>query len=81
MTPISLQTAWAIVERRVIDPATPQSQRLDAQIAFYMGVHAALQAQLQALAEKAGADDVLLILLDEVEAFFDLFGTSTAVPN
>ena len=81
MTPISLQSAWAIVERRVIDPATPQAQRLDAQIAFYMGVHAALQAQLQAIAEKAGADDVLLILLDEVESFFELFGTPTAVPN
>lgn len=81
MTPISLQSAWAIVERRVIDPATPQTQRLDAQIAFYMGVHAALQAQLQAVAEHNGATDVLLILLDEVEAFFELFGTPTAVPN
>lgn len=70
--PITLQSAWAIAERADVTP----------QVAFYMGVHAALTAQLQAaeLVDQ-GAVDVLHILTDEVESFFELFGLSTSVPN
>lgn len=79
---ISLQAAWAIVERRIIAPDAPAAQRVEAQVAFYMGVHAALTAQLQAAAAvDQGALDVLHILTDEVEDFFELFGMSTAVAN
>ena len=71
-TPISLHTAWAIAERADVPP----------QVAFYMGVHATLSAALQAAAVvDGGAIDVLQILTDEVESFFELFGLSTAVPN
>jgi hypothetical protein len=71
-TPLSLHSAWAIAERADVPP----------QVAFYMGVHAALSAQLQAAAlVDQGATDVLNILTDEVESFFELFGLSTAVPN
>lgn len=81
-TPITLQSAWAIVERRIIAPGTPAEQRVEQQIAFYMGVHAALSAQLQAAAlVDQGALDVLNILTDEVADFFELFGLSTEVPN
>lgn len=71
-TPITLQSAWAIAERADVTP----------QVAFYMGVHAALCAQLEAAAlADQGALDVLNILTDEVADFFELFGLSTEVPN
>lgn len=71
-SPITLQSAWAIAERADVTP----------QVAFYMGVHAALCAQLEAAAlADQGALDVLNILTDEVADFFELFGLSTEVPN
>jgi hypothetical protein len=68
----SLQSAWAIAERANVPP----------QVAFYMGVHAALSAQLQiTAASDQAALDVLQILDDEVQAFFELFALPTAVAN
>jgi hypothetical protein len=68
----SLASAWAVAERASVPP----------QVAFYMGVHAALSAQLAAVKlPDAMTADALACLQFEVEEFFDLFGLSTATPN
>lgn len=78
----SLQTAWALVERCTVPPDAPLAQRLDAQTAFYMGVHAAVSAQLAAA---TGADpvlvDILAVLEDEVAAYFELLATPITRAN
>jgi len=76
----TLHTAWAIVERRIVEPSTPLSQRAEMQIAFFLGTHAALTA-LAGAGDHAAVTDVRAILEDEVDAFFEMLGLSTATPN
>lgn len=68
----SLASAWAVAERAAVPP----------QVAFYMGVHAALSAQLAAVKlPDSMTADALACLQFEVEEFFDLFGLAKGVAN
>lgn len=78
----SLASAWAVVERSPMLAAAAPVAKMDARVAFYMGVHAALSAQLAAVKlPDAMTADALACLQFEVEEFFDLFGLSTGVAN
>ncbi|AMM14230.1 hypothetical protein AX768_09120 [Burkholderia sp. PAMC 28687] len=78
----SLASAWAVVERSTLLIGVSPVAKVDAQVCFYMGVHAALSAQLAAVKmPDAMTADALACLQLEVEDFFDLFGLSTATSN